>query len=213
MTPLSHLIANEGGFGSLPVGPQGTIPEPSSFFASRVPASAGAHRTGPSVGHLRVSTPIRYLPAVLIRLILLFTIVPLVELSLLLRIGEWLGIWPTVGLVLGTGFLGAWLARREGIRAWTAVHEQLGRGQVPGRELLDAVLVLLAGVVLITPGILTDLAGFTLMSRPGRDWFAKRIRKRLEGSVETTVLGSGGPQGPRTPSDSGQTGSGRVIEL
>ena len=139
----------------------------------------------------------------LIRLILLFTIVPLVELSLLLRIGEWLGLGPTIGLVIGTGLLGAWLARREGVRAWTAVQEQLARGQVPGRELLDAVLVLLAGVVLITPGILTDLAGFTLITGPGRNWVASRIRKRIEASIEAARVGGG-------PDDSG---GGRIIEM
>lgn len=150
----------------------------------------------------------------LLRLILLFTVVPLVELSLLLRIGEWLGVAPTLGLVLGTGFLGAWLARREGLRAWTAVHEQLGKGQLPGRELLDAVLVLLAGVVLITPGILTDLAGFTLMSKPGRDWVAKRVRRRLEASVQTTVLrGEDGQEAGTAPAGPTESGSGRVIEL
>ena len=142
----------------------------------------------------------------LIRLILLFTIVPLVELSLLLRIGEWLGLGPTIGLVIGTGLLGAWLARREGVRAWTAVQEQLALGQVPGRELLDAVLVLLAGVVLITPGILTDLAGFTLMTSPGRNWVASRIRKRIEASIEAARVG-GGPGGP------GDIGGGRIIEM
>jgi UPF0716 protein FxsA len=161
---------------------------------------------------LRVSSIVRYLPRVLIRLILLFTVVPLVELSLLLRIGEWIGLWPTIGLVLGTGFLGAWLARREGVRAWTAVQEQLGRGAVPGRELLDAVLVLLAGVVLITPGILTDIAGFTLMTGPGRNWVAGRIRKRLEGSLQATVIGPRGPMEPFEGSPE-KPGSGRVIEL
>ncbi|MCL7981611.1 MAG: FxsA family protein, partial [marine benthic group bacterium] len=158
----------------------------------------------------------RYLRPVLMRLLLLFTLVPLAELTLLLKVGEWLGAWPTVGLVLGTGFLGAILARREGIRAWTAVHEQLARGQVPGRELLDAVLVLLAGVVLITPGILTDLAGFTLMTRPGRNWVAARLRKRLEGTVEATVLGTSGDERPgSSSSNSGSeaAGSGRVIEI
>jgi len=142
---------------------------------------------------------------VLIRLILLFTIVPLLELSLLLRIGSWLGAGPTLGLVLGTGFVGAWLARREGLRAWGAVQEQLSKGQVPGRELLDAVLVLLAGVVLITPGILTDAVGFTLMTGPGRNWVAKRIRSRLEISADATrIRDETGTDGP---------GGGRIIEL
>ena len=141
----------------------------------------------------------------LIRLILLFTIVPLLELSLLLRIGDWLGAGPTLGLVLGTGFVGAWLARREGVRAWSAVQEQLARGQVPGRELLNAVLVLLAGVVLITPGILTDAVGFILMTAPGRNWVANRIRKRLEASVEAARIGE--------ETDPGEPGGGRIIEL
>ena len=141
----------------------------------------------------------------LIRLILLFTIVPLLELSLLLRIGSWLGAGPTIGLVLGTGFVGAWLARREGVRAWNAVQQQLARGQVPGRELLDAVLVLLAGVVLITPGILTDAVGFALMTRPGRNWVADRIRKRLETSIEAARIAD--ESNPEEP------GGGRIIEL
>ncbi len=143
--------------------------------------------------------------AVLLRLILLFTIIPLLELSLLLRIGNWLGAGPTLGLVLGTGFVGAWLARREGLRAWSAVQEQLARGQVPGRELLDAVLVLLAGVVLITPGILTDAVGFTLMTGPGRNWVANRIRKRLETSIDAAQIGD--------EASPGKPGGGRIIEL
>lgn len=153
----------------------------------------------------RVSSTVRYLPAVLIRLFLLFTIVPLVELSLLMRLASWLGIGPTLGLVLGTGFLGAWLARREGLRAWSAVQEQLGRGVVPGRELLDAVLVLIAGVVLITPGILTDAVGFTLMTVPGRNWVASRIRTRLEASVVSARLGD-------EPGED-EPGGGRIIEM
>lgn len=141
----------------------------------------------------------------LIRLFLLFTIVPLVELSLLMRLASWMGIGPTLGLVLGTGFLGAWLARREGIRAWNAVQEQLSRGVVPGRELLDAVLVLLAGVVLITPGILTDAAGFILMTVPGRNWIATRIRNRMEASLDSARLeDEPGENGP---------GGGRIIEM
>ncbi len=77
--------------------------------------------------------------------------------------------------------------------------------EVPGRELLDAVLVLLAGVVLITPGILTDAVGFTLMTGPGRNWVARRIRKRLEASIESVQVG--GDTRPEEPT------GGRIIEL
>jgi len=174
----------------LPVGPQGAI-----RIRLRLHSPPPLAFRGPAV----------IFSAVLIRLILLFTVVPLLELSLLLRIGGWLGAGPTLGLVLGTGFVGAWLARREGLRAWSAVQEQLARGQVPGRELLDAVLVLLAGVVLITPGILTDAAGFTLMTGRGRNWVAKRIRKRLEASIDAAQIGD--------ETSTGEPGGGRIIEL
>lgn len=174
----------------MPVGPQGAI-----RIRLRLHSPPPLAFRGPAV----------IFSAVLIRLILLFTVVPLLELSLLLRIGGWLGAGPTLGLVLGTGFVGAWLARREGLRAWSAVQEQLARGQVPGRELLDAVLVLLAGVVLITPGILTDAAGFTLMTGRGRNWVAKRIRKRLEASIDAAQIGD--------ETSTGEPGGGRIIEL
>ena len=97
------------------------------------------------------------------RLILLFTLLPLAELSLLLRIGGWLGTGPTVALVIVTGIVGAWLARREGARTWGRVQADLAAGRMPGEELLHALLVFIAGVVLVTPGVLTDAVGLMLL--------------------------------------------------
>ncbi len=156
------------------------------------------------------------------RLILLFTLLPLLELSLLLRIGEWLGTWPTVWLVIVTGVIGAWLARREGVRTWGKVRAETVAGRLPGQELLHALLVFVAGVVLVTPGVLTDAAGLLLLFRPTREIVARRIRKRLAGQVQFQAVGLGaeGPgwntPEPPTPAESHASGrrpTGRVIEV
>jgi len=158
----------------------------------------------------------------LFRLILLFTVLPLAELSLLLKIGGWLGAGPTVGLVIVTGVVGAWLARREGIRTWGRVQAELAAGHMPGEEVLHALLVFVAGLVLVTPGVLTDAAGLLLLIRPAREAIVRRLRKRLAGQVQFQSVGFGGeasdwsdgmdtmrpPDGP----EAGQTG-GRVIEV
>ncbi len=131
------------------------------------------------------------------RLFLLFTLVPLAELWLLLRIGAWVGLLPTLALVVGTGVAGAWLARREGTRCWAAVQTELRAGRVPGEEILHAFLVLAAGLLLVTPGILTDLTGLALLLRPVRRLAVRSLRRRLEagvrnGSVRIFGAGSGG---------------------
>lgn len=113
----------------------------------------------------------------LLRLFLLLTVVPLVELVILLRIGEWLGWLPTLGLVIVTGALGAVLARREGLRTIARIREQLDRGEMPTEAMADGVLILIAGVVLITPGILTDLCGFALLIPTVRAWVRRQLSR------------------------------------
>lgn len=102
------------------------------------------------------------------RLFLLFTLVPLIEVMLLVRIGGWLGAGPTLLIVVGTGAAGAWLARREGIRSWRAVQSELARGHLPTDHLVHAVIILVAGIVLITPGVITDVLGLLLLIPPVR---------------------------------------------
>jgi UPF0716 protein FxsA len=161
-----------------------------------------------------------------IRLFLLFTIVPLLELFLLLRIGGAIGALPTIGIVVGTGLLGAGLARREGVRAWDAVSTELAAGRVPGTELIHGLLVLVAGVLLVTPGVLTDGLGFALLTRPIRTRLIGWLRRRFAGRVEVGGVHvesiSEGPFGfGRPPRDAGQEpgrasredAPGRVIDL
>jgi len=149
----------------------------------------------------------------LFRLILLFTLLPLAELSLLLRIGEWLGAGPTVGLVIATGVVGAWLARREGIRTWGRVQADLAAGKMPGEELLHALLVFIAGVVLVTPGVLTDVAGLLLLVRPAREIVARRVQRRLAGQVQFQPVNFGDPGTDANDSPAPDRPGGRVIEV
>lgn len=158
----------------------------------------------------------------LFRLFLLFTLVPLVELFLLLRLGGWIGAGPTLALVILTGLAGAWLAKAEGRRSWRAVQAELEEGRVPGTELLHSLMILVAGVVLVTPGVLTDAAGLLLLTRPVRTRIIQTLRRRFEarlvaGTAAPGVVSWGlwsGP-GPRSEEDDEEDDGRppRVIEL
>ena len=111
----------------------------------------------------------------LVKLALIFVIVPILEIMLLLQVGELIDLWPTVALILGTGLLGAWLMKHQSRNALEKIKTALIRGELPTKEILDGVLVLVAGVVLITPGLLTDTTGLLLLLPPIRT----RVRRRL----------------------------------
>ena len=97
------------------------------------------------------------------KLALLFTVIPMIEVSLLVTIGWYLGpIWATLVVVL-TGFLGAWLAKREGMGVLRKLRADLQKGLPPAGRIVEGVLVLAGGLLLVTPGVLTDLTGFALI--------------------------------------------------
>ena len=132
--------------------------------------------------------------SILSRLALLFIAVPLLELFILIRLGGVIGLMPTLALCVLTGVAGAWLARREGLRALWSFQERLARGGVPGRALMDGLCILIGGAVLLTPGLLTDLLGFALLLPPSRRWIQARMQRRIErqvaeGSIRVTTLG------------------------
>jgi len=104
----------------------------------------------------------------LFRLLVLFTLVPLLELYLLIKVGDLIGVWPTVSLVILTGALGAFLTRLEGLRVLRQVQAEFKEGRVPTAALLDGLLIVVAGAVLLTPGLITDALGFFLLLPPGR---------------------------------------------
>lgn len=117
------------------------------------------------------------------RLILLLTLVPLVELWLLSEVAARIEWGPTVAIVVVTGVLGAALARREGMRALAAFQREMQSGELPAQSLLDGVGILIAGALLVTPGLLTDVVGFALLIAPLRRWAGSRISKSLRKHV------------------------------
>jgi UPF0716 protein FxsA len=119
----------------------------------------------------------------LVRLLLLFTAVPLVELALLFWIAQHTGPLFTLGLVIGTGVVGAGLARQQGLRCWLDVQRQMARGELPADSLLDGLMILVAGALLITPGVLTDLMGFALLVPPIRRLIRRRVAARMKAQM------------------------------
>ena len=111
----------------------------------------------------------------------IFIVVPVVEFALLIEVGKRLGTLETLLLVFGTGIAGAWLARLEGFRILYHIRRDLDAGRVPAEGVLDGVLVLVAGIALIMPGLLTDAAGLLLLFPPTRYPIKAFIRRRAEG--------------------------------
>ena len=116
----------------------------------------------------------------LLKLFLAFTLVPVVEIYLLIKVGSQIGAAKTVLIVIATGFAGAYLARTQGLQTMLKVRLNLQRGHLPTEELLDAVLIFIAGVVLLTPGFITDAAGLLLLIPETRNLAKRHLRKRFE---------------------------------
>lgn len=122
-----------------------------------------------------------------VRLLVLFTVVPIVELLLLVELGRHVGLAPTLALVLGTGILGAALARWQGLATLRRIQADMEAGRVPTGPLVDGLLILVAGAVLLTPGLLTDLLGFALLVPAIR----QLVRRRLSRAFRTRMQRDG----------------------
>ncbi|MDQ1536604.1 MAG: protein FxsA [Actinomycetota bacterium] len=112
-------------------------------------------------------------------------VVPVAEIALIVKVGTVIGGWQTLALLLVESALGAYLVKREGRRSWQSLRVALNTGRMPGRELADAALVLIGGTLLLTPGFLTDIAGFLFVlpfTRPiTRRWLQRVVERRLLG--------------------------------
>jgi len=117
---------------------------------------------------------------VLGKLFLLFTVVPAVELYLLIQLGGALGAGATIAIVLTTGLLGASLAKREGGRVFGEWQASLQRGELPKEGLVSSLLVLVGGILLVTPGVLTDLFGIAMLIPPARRAMAGVLNRYAE---------------------------------
>lgn len=155
----------------------------------------------------------------LLALVLLFTILPIVEITLLIELGKSIGIGWTLLIALGTGVLGASLARQQGLATLARITRQLSARETPTDALVDGAMILVAGAVLITPGILTDAIGFALLLPPVRAALKPLLRAllrrmvRRNGAAGSIHLGSVGGTPAQEPSPDADIVEGEVIDV
>lgn len=134
------------------------------------------------------------------RLLLLFILVPIAELALLIEIGKRLGLPATLALIVVTGALGATLARRQGLSVLASIRSETEAGRLPAGQLVDGAIILVAGAVLMTPGVLTDAFGFACLIPGMRNVFKRWLNRRFEGAIEQgRVHVSTGPDSGSNP--------------
>ena len=120
-----------------------------------------------------------------------FTIIPVSEIYILIAIGGQIGILPSIGLVILTGIVGASLARSQGLKTLGRIRNSFQQGVVPGEELLNALLIAIAGIVLLTPGFLTDAAGLFLLIPATRTLCREWLKRRIELVYAQRNVGNG----------------------
>jgi len=125
----------------------------------------------------------------LIRLAMLFILLPLAELALLMYVSSLTSPMATLALVILTGVVGAWLARREGLNCYRRVQQQVSQGQLPADSLLDGLMILVAGALLVTPGIITDTVGFALLVSPIR----RTVQRYIVGRIKARIIATSPP--------------------
>ena len=145
-----------------------------------------------------------------IPILLLLIVVPIVEISVIVAVGQQLGVVPTILLLLGSAALGSWLLRREGARAWRSFREALGAGRPPAAEAVDGVLVVVGGLLMMLPGFVTDVVGLLLVLPPTRRLVRGLVLQRLARRLPVGLVGplrvrskrdapAGPPQPPAAP--------------
>jgi len=135
-------------------------------------------------------------------LVILFIVIPIAELYVIIQVGQLIGVWPTLALLLADAILGSLLLRHQGRGAWRRFNEALAARRFPGKEVADGLLIVIGGTLLLTPGFLTDIAGLlcllpptrALIRRLFRSYFTRRFV--LIGGIPGRGPGFGGPQGP-----------------
>lgn len=115
-----------------------------------------------------------------IRLLILFTLVPVIELYVLIEAGRQFGVVPTIAMIFFTGIAGAFLARSQGFNLINRIQRDLNDGRLPAGEMMDGAMILAGGLLLLTPGFCTDLFGFCLLTPATRDIFKVWLQKWLE---------------------------------
>ena len=139
--------------------------------------------------------------------VLSLLLLPIIEIALFIKVGQFIGLAPTLALVVGGAVLGSLLLRRQGLQIVGQLRSNMSSGQLPGRSIADAMMMGLGALLLIVPGFLTDTIGLALLLPPVRQWIYGGLASRL------TVVGAGASyRGPRQPDDP-RVGGPETIDL
>lgn len=131
--------------------------------------------------------------------LLVFFLTPIAEMYLLIEVGGYIGVWPTIGLVMITAVIGVTLLRIQGLATLTRGVGRLNRGELPAQEMVEGLLLAVAGALLLTPGFVTDAVGFVLLVPPGRALIAERVLANVQ------IVPPGGFHGPGPGSGPGHS--------
>lgn len=121
-------------------------------------------------------------------IVALFIIIPAIEIVLFVLSGQLIGVWPTVALIVATGVLGAWLSKRQGLAVIQEAKREFMYGRLPSGAILDGICVLVGGVLLLTPGFLTDIMGLFLLLPTTRTLIKPILARWLKSLFETKTL-------------------------
>jgi UPF0716 protein FxsA len=137
-------------------------------------------------------------------LLVLFIVVPVIELAAILQVGNWIGFWPTLGLLVADSILGSILMRSQGRAVWRRFNAAVAEGRPPAREVIDGVLVIFGGALLLTPGFVSDVFGLAFLLPPTRAVIRRLLVRRFSSRLVVSAFGGGragraGPAGPTGP--------------
>lgn len=112
-------------------------------------------------------------------LFVLFIVIPIIEIAVLIQVGELLGLWPTIAIVIASAWLGAKYVRQQGLATMQSVQAKMAQGEMPSSEIVTGLMLLVAGVLLVTPGFVTDILGLSLLIPSVRQGIAAMVQKRI----------------------------------
>jgi UPF0716 protein FxsA len=130
-------------------------------------------------------------------LIVLFIVVPIAELALLIQVGQLIGVWWTILLLIADAILGSWLLRSQGRAAWRRFNAALGGGRIPHREVVDGVLIIFGGALLLTPGFISDVFGLLFLIPPTRAVMRRLLVRRGMLKLVGAIPGTASPPNGR----------------
>jgi UPF0716 protein FxsA len=149
-------------------------------------------------------------------LFILFIVLPIAEIYVIIKVGEAIGVLPTIALLIVDGFLGAALARSQGRAAWARFNQALAEGRVPAREVFDGAMVIVGGAFLLAPGFITDVIGLLLLIPPTRAIFrgitSRLATRRVSFASRFVFFGSGSGDPRSRPRDYDVEGSAREVD-